>query len=162
MKNNMDKEIVTPAYLDAAREKKAILDYILQNCIFAFDELCRVNKRLIAGLSPSSNADVNHLGAMNRMIQDYLIIRVAGLFDKTEYRTNGANDEVVSFEKIYRGDQKYKELKQEEVIKYIINQRDNFVAHTNKNHIENNFPATRKICDSNLKELLKDLADLLN
>jgi len=127
----MNDEIATPAYLDPTREKKAILNYILENCIFAYDELCKVNKELVAGMSLDSNADVNHLGAMNRMIQDYLIIRVGGLFDKTEHRTNSGDDEVVSFEKLFSTDQNYQKIKSEEVVKYIIEQRHNFVAHTN-------------------------------
>ena len=58
------------------------LKYVIENCKTAFDELCKTNKELIVGMSPESNADVNRLGALNRMIQDYLVIRVAGLFDK--------------------------------------------------------------------------------
>lgn len=143
------------------RENSGILNYILENCIFAYNELCKVNKKLVAGMSPDSNADVNHLGAMNRMIQDYLIIRVGGLFDKTEHRTNGGDDEVISFEKLFSNNQDYQKNKKEEVIKYIIEQRHNFVAHTNKSHIENNFPITAKICNSNLKELLENLQKLL-
>lgn len=157
----MNDEITVPAYLDPAREKKAILNYILENCIFAYDELCKVNKELVAGMSLNSNTDVNHLGAMNKMIQDYLIIRVGGLFDKTEHRVNGGDDEVVSFEKLFSDNRDYQRIKSEEVIQYIINQRHNFVAHTNKNHIENNFPVTAKICDSNLRELLQNLQKLL-
>ncbi len=157
----MHDEIITPAYSDPAREKKAILNYILENCIFAYDELCKVNKELVAGMKLDSNADVNHLGAMNRMIQDYLIIRVGGLFDKTEHWANGGDDKVISFEKLFSTDQNYQKIKSEKVIKYIIEQRNNFVAHTNKNHIENNFPITAKICNSNLKEQLMSLQNLL-
>ncbi|TAN57795.1 hypothetical protein EPN15_03020 [Patescibacteria group bacterium] len=146
---------------DDIRTSKAILNYILENCIFAYDELCKVNKELVAGMSLGSNADVNHLGALNRMIQDYLIIRVGGLFDRTEYRANGGNDEVVSFEKLFSTHQGYQKIKSEEIIKYIIEQRHNFVAHTNKSHVENNFPITAKICNSNLKEQLVDLQNLL-
>ena len=157
----MNDEIATPAYLDPVREKKAILNYILENCIFAYDELCKVNKELIAGKSFDSNADVNHLGAMNRMIQDYLIIRVGGLFDKTEHRANGGDDEVISFEKLFSTNQSYQRIKSQEIIKYIIEQRHNFVAHTNKKHVENNFPITTKIRDSNLKDQLTGLQNLL-
>jgi len=143
------------------RASKAILNYIIENCIFAYDELCKVNKELTAGMSSNSNADVNHLGAMNRMIQDYLIIRVGGLFDKTEHRARGGDDEVVSFEKLFSTNNDYQKIKSENVIKYIIEQRHNFVAHTNKNHVENNFPVTAKICNSNLKDQLMNLQNLL-
>jgi len=143
------------------KDKKVILNYVLENCLFAYDELCKVNRELRAGMSLISDADVNHFGAMNRMIQDYLIVRVGGLFDKTEYRASGGDDEVISFEKLFLNDQNYQKIKEEEVIKYIIEQRHNFVAHTNKNYIENNFPITAKICDPNLKKLLGNLQKLL-
>jgi hypothetical protein len=146
---------------ESQRANKAILNYILENCIFAYDELCRVNKELVEGMRLDSNADVNHLGAMNRMIQDYLIIRVYGLFDKTEHKAKGGVDEVVSFEKLFSNNQDFQKIKEQEIIKYIIEQRHNFVAHTNKKHIENNFPITSKICNSNLKESLLNLQNLL-
>ena len=135
------------------RAEKGILSYILENCVFAYDELCQVNRDLINGMSPSSAADVNHLGAMNRMIQDYLIVRVAGLFD----RTKG----VVSLDKLFSGDAKYQAVKMNEVIQYIIQQRNNFVAHTNKSHIQNNFPVTERICKSNVRVLLVNFQALV-
>lgn len=143
-----------------------ILNYILENCLFAHDELCRINKDLVQGMSPHSNANVTHLGAMNRILQDYLIIRVGGLFDRTEYRVkngteDGADDEVVSLEKLLLGDKDFEDVKGREIIKYIINQRHNFVAHVNKKHIESSWPITEKICNSNLKELLENLQKLL-
>ncbi len=143
-----------------SRAEKAILNYILENCLFAYDELCKTNQALREGMKLTSNADVNHLGAMNRMIQDYLIVRVGGLFDKTEHKTKGGIDEVVSFEKLFSENEEFKKIKEVEVIKYIIDQRHNFVAHTNKNHVENNFPITDKICNSNLKEALESLREL--
>lgn len=134
------------------KEEKSILNYILENCIFAYDELCRVNKELVQGMRLDSKADVNHLGAMNRMIQDYLIVRVGSLFD----RAKG----VLSFDKLFSSNEDYKKMREEEVIKYIIEQRNNFVAHTNKSHVENNFPITSKICNSNLKGVLLNLQKL--
>ncbi len=144
-----------------SREEETILNYILENCLFAYDKLCKVNKELVEGMKFDSNADVNHFGAMNRMIQDYLIVRVGGLFDKTEYKIKGGIDEVVSCERLFLNNQYFKTIKEEEIIKYIIKQRHNFVAHTNKEHIKNNFPITSKICNSNLKEILLNLKSLL-
>ena len=143
------------------RNTESILNYILENCLFAYNELCKVNNELIQGMRIDSNADVNHLGAMNRMIQDYLIVRVGGLFDKTEHRTGGGIDEVVSFGKLFSDNEDFKNIKRQEVIKYIIEQRHNFVAHINIEYLENNFPITAKICNSNLKELLENLQKLL-
>lgn len=149
------------------RDTIGILNYILENCISAYDELCRINKELneewnkIQRKDFSSNVDMNHLGVVNRMIQDYLIIRVYGLFDKTEHGTKGGIDKVVSFEKLFSGNKDFENIKGQEIIKYIVEQRHNFVAHTNREHIENNFPITSKICNSNLKELLVNLQGLL-
>jgi len=140
---------------------KRYLKYVIKNCEVALDELCKINKELNKGMNPESNADVNYLGAMNRMIQDYLVVRVGGLFDKTEYRTKGGIDEVVSFEKLFSGNKDFEKIKGQEIIKYIIEQRHNFVAHNNTNYIENNFPITAKICNSNLKKLLENLQQLL-
>ena len=137
------------------------LNYVVENCETAFDELCKINKELLAGMQPESHADVNHLGALNRMIQDYLIIRIGGLFDRTEHKVKGDIDEVISFEKIFSGNQDFENIKKEEVIKYIIQQRHNFVAHSNQTHINTDWPVTSTICDSNLKEVLQKLHQLL-
>ncbi len=146
---------------DIIRGDKAILGYLVENCISAYDELCKVNRELVEGMAPNSNADVNRLGMMNRVLQDYVIIRVGGLFDRVKYKTRGETDEVISFEKLYSGDKGLENVKGQEIIKYIIKQRHNFTAHTNRNHIEKNFPVTAKICDSNLKTLLEILQKLL-
>ncbi|MBU4299338.1 hypothetical protein KJ636_04810 [Patescibacteria group bacterium] len=146
---------------------KGYLKYVIENCEFALDELCRINKELneewdkVQKKDFSSEVDMNYLGAMNRMIQDYLIVRIGGLFDKTEHRTKGGIDEVVSFEKLFSSSKDFEKIKEQEIIKYIIEQRHNFVAHTNKGHVENNFPITSKICNSNLKEMLEGLQKLL-
>lgn len=142
-------------------QEHGYLNYTIENCLFAYDELCKVNNELNQGMKSDSNADVNHLGAMDRMIKDYLIIRVGGLFDKTEYRTNGGIDEVISFKKVLFNSQDFKSIEGQEIIKYIIEQRHNFVAHANKDYIENNFPSTAKICESDLRELLKKMQKLL-
>lgn len=130
-----------------------MLDYIIGNCIFAYDELCKVNSELIQGMNLNSKADVNHLGSMNRMIQDYLIIRVGGLFD----RTKG----VVSLVKIFAGKAEFEEIQNDEIIQYIIKQRHSFVAHNNRSHFKNDFPITDKICNSNLRQSLLKLTALL-
>jgi|SRR3989338_11656573 len=143
---------------------KGLLDYLLKNCLFAYDQLCRINKELneewgkVQRKDFSSNVDMNHLGAMNRMIQDYLIVRVGGLFDKTEHIPKGGIDEVVSFEKIFSSNKDYEKIKGQEIIKYIIDRRHNFVAHTNGKF---EVPDSSKICDSDLKEILEDLQKLL-
>ena len=142
-----------------------LLVYLLDNCIFAYDQLCKVNKELneecnkVKRKDFSSNVDINHLGAMNRMIQDYLIVRVGGLFDKAEHMTKGGNDEVISFEKVFSSNEDYKAIKEREIIKYIIDKRHTFVAHTNKKF---EVPDSSKICNSNLKEILLGLKALVS
>jgi len=134
---------------------KGYLKYVLENCEAALDELCRINKELNAGMSPDSNVDVNRLGALDRMIKDYLIIRVAGLFDK-DTRT-------ISFENLFEGNAELDSIKNENIIKEIIEVRNRFVAHSDKNYIQQgNFSIeTAKLCNSNLKEILKSLQKLL-
>lgn len=142
-----------------------VLIYLLDNCIFAYDQLCRINKELndehskIKRKDFSSTVDMNKLGAMNRMIQDYLIIRVGGLFDTTKYSKKGGADEVISFEEKYSGNSIYKTARKQEIIKYIVDKRHNFVAHTNKKF---DVPDSSKICNSNLKEILLSLKTLIS
>lgn len=142
-----------------------LLITLLDNCIFAYDQFCRINKELneeqkkIQKADFSSDVDIKNLQAMNTIIQDYLILRVYGLFDKTEYIKKGGIDEAVSFEKIFSSNEDYKKIKEEEIIKYIIYERHNFVAHINEKF---EVPVSSKICDSNLKELLINLRGLLN
>ncbi|HEX9721747.1 MAG TPA: hypothetical protein VGA53_00610 [Candidatus Paceibacterota bacterium] len=131
------------------------LKYVVENCKTAFDELCKINKELAAGMSPESNADVNHLGALKRMIQDYLVIRVAGLFDK--------DSRTISFNNAFSQNQEVKNIEQEEIIKKIIENRNRFVGHSDHDYIsEGNFAIpTNEICNSNLRSLLERLEKLL-
>ena len=134
---------------------KGYLKYIIENCEVAFTELCRINGELRIGMSLDSVADVNRLGAYNRMIQDYLIIRVAGLFDK-DTRT-------ISFANSFVGNSVIKSSQGEKVIQYILEIRNKFVAHSEKKFIETcDFSETDKICNSNLKEILGKLKILTN
>ena len=131
------------------------LKYVVENCKTAFDELCKTNKELIFGMNLESNADINHLGAMNRMIQDYLVIRVAGLFDK--------DSRTISFNTVFPKNQKVENIEQEEVIKKIIENRNRFVGHLDRDYISDGKFAipTNEICNSNLKNLLERLEQLL-
>ena len=131
------------------------LKYVIENSKTAFDELCRTNKELIDGMRTESNADVNRLGAFNRMIQDYLVIRVAGLFDK--------DNRTISFTNTFPKNQEVESIEQEEIIKKIIENRNRFVGHSDHDYIsEGNFAIpTNEICGSNLKTLLEKLERLL-
>lgn len=129
------------------------LKYVIENCEFALTELCKINGELRTGMSQDSTADVNRLGAYNRMIQDYLIVRIAGLFDK-DTRT-------LSFVNSFVGNPIVESARSEEIIQYILDSRNGFVAHSEKEFIENgNFPDTEKICTSNLTEVLDKLKNL--
>lgn len=101
------------------------LIWVIDNCIFAYDQLCTINKKLkeefdkVQRRDFSSNTDMNYLGAMNSMLQDYLTVRVAGLFDKPEYKVRGETHKVVTFEKILSEDKTYKRAKSQEIVEYI-------------------------------------------
>ncbi len=131
------------------------LKYVVENRKTAFDELCKTNKELIVGMSPESNADVNCLDALNRMIQDYLVIRVAGLFDK--------DSRTISFCNAFSQNQEVGNIEQEKIIKKIIENRNRFVGYSDNDYIsEGNFTIpTNEICSSNLKTLLERLERLL-
>ena len=129
------------------------LKYVIENCEIALTELCRINGELRVGMSPDSVADVNRLGAYNRMIQDYLIIRIAGLFDK--------DAKTISFTNSFADNLVVESARSEEIIKYILKTRNKFVAHSEKKFIQaGDFPETDKICNSNLKEILGKLKTL--
>ena len=131
------------------------LKYVVENCKTAFDELCKTNKELIDGMRLESNADVNRLGALNRMIQDYLVMRIAGLFDK--------DSRTISFNNAFPKNQEVESIEREEIIKSTVENRNRFVGHSDHNYIsEGNFAIpTNEIRGSNLKTLLERLERLL-
>ncbi|MBU1177138.1 MAG: hypothetical protein V1901_00310 [Patescibacteria group bacterium] len=102
--------------------------------------------------TPVISGNENELGKLNRILQDYLIIRVANLFDRDTRAISFENTEL-------KNNANYKSIKKEEIIKYIIDQRCNFVAHWNKKR--GNFIDTAKILDSDLDNILCDLEKLL-
>lgn len=135
---------------------KDALIYIIQNCQTAFEELKQLNSKLNSALDPSSiTPEINRIGSLHRMTQDYLIVRVAGLFDD--------DSRVVSFEKICAKDQEYRNLRKEIIIEYLIKLRHTFSAHANLARMQNGeFPETYKILNSNLNEVLQKLLQVAN
>ena len=131
------------------------LKYVVKNCMTAFDELCHVNKELVGGMTSESNLDVNHLGALNRMIQDYLIIRVAGLFDKDTRAISLFNATIDSKE--------IENIRREKIIDRLIMSRNKFVAHSDRNYISKGefIIPTSEICNSNLGDIFSRLEQLL-
>lgn len=130
------------------------LRYVIKNCDVALDELRQINEKLRMGMSPNSTARVNKLGAYNRMIQEYLIIRVAGLFNE--------GTRTVSFANTFSDNPAFESARDENIVKYILDTRNKFVAHSEEKWITNdNFPETNKICNSNLKEILEKLKSLI-
>jgi hypothetical protein len=130
-------------------EMRGRLNYVLENCQIALRELCRTNKELQEALSLSSKVNPQPLGDLNRMIQGYLIVCVASLFDE--------NKQAVSFAQIFRGNAKFESIKQEPIIKEIIKNRHTWIAHNDKDGEV--FP-TGIICKSNLGEILEMLKKL--
>jgi hypothetical protein len=150
------------------KDLKGILIYTIDNCESAFDELKKINEKITNNELKDFNSDIDiqYLGIMNRILSDYLTIRVAGLFDK--------DDRNASFENITFTNNEYSiinSIKGNVVIKYLRNRRKEWGAHISvykgltqeemERKMENNFN-TSKIIDSNLKELLNKLKDLLN
>jgi hypothetical protein len=128
------------------------LRYLVENCDVAFKELKRLNCKLQAEMSSDSSTNPNATGALHRMVQDYLIIRVAGLFDKKTYTS--------SFAVAYGEDENYKKIRKELIIEYMIKMRSTFVGHTHQN-LTYGYPDTNKILTSNIPRFLNDLLKIL-
>ena len=135
---------------------KGSLLYILQNCQTAFEELRRLNEELAFALKPDVKVEnINRIGALHRMTQDYLIVRVAGLFDN-DRRT-------ASFQNLCPTDKEFLAIKEEAIIKYFIEFRHNFSAHLNLVRMQNDQnPETLKILSSNIVDILQKLVQLAN
>ncbi len=134
---------------------KGYLEYVLENSERAFDELQKLNIELRQGMRLDSNADVGRIGNLHRIVQDYLIVRVAGMFDK--------NSEVISFERWFKDDATYQSIHRNQIIVDLVKLRNNFVAHNNHRNVEGDaFPETQQILNSNVKSLLLRLRELLN
>ena len=129
---------------------KGRLSYVLENCEIALRELCSVNKQLRDAMNVNSIINPQPLGDLNRMIQGYLIVCVASLFD--------SDRRAVSFENLLRSDPTYESIKEEPIIKKIVKNRHTWIAH---NDSKGEMFPTGEICGSNLEELLKSLRKLL-
>lgn len=132
------------------------LRYLVENCETAVDELNSINKRLRTGMGAASDEDVKHLGALNRMIQDYLIGKVTSLFDK--------DSRTISFVNIFPDNDTLKSILKEPIIERFKENRDRLVAHSDSDFINKGeyIIPTNEICSSNLGEILKRLKTLLD
>ncbi|OGF20495.1 hypothetical protein A2316_01560 [Candidatus Falkowbacteria bacterium RIFOXYB2_FULL_38_15] len=143
-------------YIDMSPEIN-YLQYNIENCEMAFDKLKEINEKLRAAMDLDSPENPLGLGHYNRIIQDYLIIKVAGLFDK-DTRT-------ISFYNLFDNASEIEKIEKEDIIRYIEEKRPRFCAHYDRDYIksdENKFPNTQKIVNSNLKEILKRLQIILD
>ncbi len=130
------------------------LNDILKNCIFAFKELCSINKEIKEGvqrLNPGKDAQKRVL--FNRVLRDYLIVRVYNLFDPSEKT-------ISLLTTVFKNHKRILEIQQEDIIKKIIENRCNFVAHFNKK-VRSNIIA-EDLCKSNLGNLLSELFNIVN
>lgn len=134
--------------------KIGYLKYVVRNCKAALQELCRVNEELNEGMNSSSGVDVNKMINLDRMIKDYIIVRVAGLFD-FDTRT-------VSFSTVFPGEQRVSRINQEEIVSRIIEARNRFVAHSDFIFLTTGdyIIHTNDICSSNLMDLLDELEEI--
>jgi hypothetical protein len=128
------------------------LRYLVENCQIALKKLQELNIEPIRAMQQNNPINPNPIGDLHRIVQDYLIVRVAGLFDK---QTNTS-----SFENTYGTNEQYKQLKNEEIVRYMIKMRNTFVAHVPQN-LPNSFPDTQKIISSNLSSVFQNLINIL-
>ena len=134
------------------KDHSGYLRYAVENCLIAFEELGKVNGHLLKKISQHEPINIQHEGSLNRIIQDYLILKVAGLFDE--------DSRTASFHHEFCNIKKYKKIRKSNIIKYIIKLRHKKVAHADKNYLFK-FPTTSIIISSNLRNLLNSLLDLL-
>lgn len=128
------------------------LRYAVRNCLLALEELKKANAELLEKMSQHEPMNINRTGSLNRIVQDYLIVRVAGLFDK--------DSRTVSFFDEFHNNKNYIRIRRSEIVQYLIKMRNKSVAHKDKDHLFE-FPTTSKILQSNLCNLLNDLLELL-
>lgn len=130
------------------------LNYILENCIFSFDELCLINKIIEQEVkNVNSNKDISREIMLNRVLRDYLIVRVFNLFDH-----DGKTISLLTT--VFKDHKRILEIRQEGIIKKIVENRYNFVAHFN-NKVRRNIIA-ENLCKSNLGDLLSELSSIVN
>jgi len=58
------------------------LRYLVENCQIALKKLQELNIEPIRAMQQNNPINPNPIGDLHRIVQDYLIVRVAGLFDK--------------------------------------------------------------------------------
>lgn len=141
---------------DVSREIN-YLQYNIENCGAALSMLKLTNEKLRAAMRLDSAESPLELGYSNRIIQDYLIIKVAGLFDK--------DSRTISFYNLLGSTDEIKKIEKEEIIQYLEEKRNRICAHSDRDYIkgeEEAFPSTYKILSSNLGEILKKLVMILN
>ncbi len=144
--NNNDKYIAEKISIDGH------LRYLVENCQIALQKLASLSTELLDCERIDSPRDPKPIGDLERMVKDYLIIRVTGLFDEKPY--------TASFEAVYSDNVKYNKIKNAEIIQYMKKMRGTFVAHTHKK-LSLGFPDSRKILQSDLAHQLKGLLQIL-
>lgn len=124
------------------------LKYAIENCKEALKELNKINQLLKDSMVFESRTASNHLGMLNRIFQDYLIIKVSSLFDK--------GPKTISFINVDNNDGEIRSIRQEKIIDELITERHRAVAHSEEEYITDGtiHLLTHEILDSNLNELL--------
>lgn len=124
------------------------LKYAIENCKEALKELGKINQLLKDSMVLESRTDSNHLGMLNRIFRDYLIIKVSSLFDK--------GSKTISFINFDHNNKEIELIRQEKIINKLIIERHRAVAHSEEEYIMDGtiHLFTHEILDSNLNDLL--------
>jgi len=142
--SELDKEI---------RGFKADLNFILDECDFALDELHKMYSERVS-LARSSKKSA-YPDEYLKVFRDYLIVKIWSLFD-TDSRS-------LSFENVFSQNKEFLNIKRQEIIRIILKYRNKTVAHWDKKFRSEKGPmAIPKICRSNLKSMLHKLRELIN
>lgn len=155
--------------IDQIKEKHNLyigfLSYSTGNCKNAFKYLCEANQQLNDAWQLGETSKLNDLGQRDRVFKDYLILKIAGLFDKHEDTLSLPNFASFLEREFSDGNQFSQYLEKinnnyKDIVEKIITNRHKVVAHTDHKELSN-LIHTQDLLDMPILELLKEIENLL-
>ncbi len=142
------------------------ISYGIGNCKNAFEYLKKTNNELNECWRTGKTDNINELGQHDRVFKDYLILKIAGLFDKS-----GDSLSLITFRTFLKTafPEFYKQFPEGldgilaefgEIIQQITKSRNKVVAHSNKDRPDN-LIHTQDLLSMPIPKLLKDSENLL-
>ena len=141
------------------------LFYSIGNCKNAFKYLKETNQELNEAWNSGKTNNLNELGEKDRVFKDYLILKIAGLFDSSKDTISLLNFAYFLEKEFSDGKQFFENLelireKYKTIIERIIKNRHKVVAHTDDKELHN-LIHMQDLLDMPIPQLLKEIEDLL-